>query len=587
MLTLDPGTFVPPTPIHLMLGFIPISTRSPSEDLESPTSSICIPPSPFPAQPEQEEMLEVSSPFNRPSADIILRTSDKLDFRLQSQILLEASPVFETLLSLPQPSLDDGAVRDHNPPVIDIAESARVLDALMRICYPIVKPKARPFRDIEPILRAALKYEMELPIATLGDELIAHATRAPLQVWAIACRTGLEDVARRAAELTLSSQTLDIPGLEDLDGISAGHVFRLHEFHRLRGKVDFSFKLLTPPSVEVATPLPDDVATTNNAITDVPLPDLCIVSSDEVEFLVHRSVIAMSSSVLQAQVDDAVRNATDAAQQDSLDVAGSPKIQVDVPGAVLSTLLKLCYPGEVELASDPAHLVTVLSASERLYMDRVRRLVTNRWSTVAKASPLLAFLLATSAGFLDCAKEAANYALENACEGVYLREMEHAPGLPYHRLLMHYVSCRAIAKSLLSDVANDLRSHPNVPFVRRDVSARSDHGFRTPSPEEVYIPAPPTQYHGHGYNQRYSPVSGGGWCAPRSNPWLKKHLGRLSEELEQQPGRVVATTGELVEAACEAGQWCSSCRSLADDMCRIGKTLQEIPRKVKEVEFEL
>ncbi|RDX54035.1 hypothetical protein OH76DRAFT_1058224 [Lentinus brumalis] len=541
----------------------PTRTSSPGHAAASPS-----PP------PEPEEMLEVPFPFNRPNADIILRTCDHLDFRLRSQILLEASPVFETLLSLPQPSPDDGTVRDNDIPIVDIAETARVLDALMRICYPIVKPKARPFRDIEPILRAALKYEMELPVAVLSDELLGHATRAPLDVWAIACRNGLEDVARRAAELTLTSQTLDIPGLQDMDGISAGHVFRLHEFHRLQGKVDFSFKLLTPPSVQVTDQPSDDVATPNPVVTDVPLPDLCVVSSDGVEFLVHRSIVTMSSSVLQAQVNDADHNNTGGAiDQESPDAVESPKkIQLDVTSVVLSTLLKACYPGEVELPSDAALVLAVLSACEKLRMNHVRRIVANRWSVVAKTNPLLAFLLATRADLADCAKEAAKYALEDALEGVYLREMEHAPALPYHRLRVHYGSCKTMAKSLLSDVASNLRSNEaRHPVIVRPYDD-SYPNTQTPSP-----------MHWHGPQFVVTPGS----YTPRSDVWLKKHLEQLSKELEQHPGRIAATTGQLVEAAVDAGQWCNSCRNLAGDLCRVGKALQEIPRRVKEVEFEM
>ncbi|KAI0694549.1 hypothetical protein C8T65DRAFT_666513 [Cerioporus squamosus] len=227
--------------------------------------------------------------------------------------------------------------------------------------------------------------------------------------------------------------------------------------HSLQGKVDFSFKLLTPPSVQVLDQPPDDVATPNAVVTDVPLPDLWVVSSDGVEFLVHRSVITMSSSILQAQVDGAVRANTSTAEQDSADAAGSPKLQLDVTSAVLSTLLKLCYPGEVELPSDIVDFVGVLSACEKLRMDRVRGVVTKRWSVVVKSNPLLSYLLATRADLEDCAQEAAKHALEHTIEGVYLREMEHAPALPYHRLLMHYRSCRTIAQSLLSDVVGDMR----------------------------------------------------------------------------------------------------------------------------------
>ncbi|KAI9064030.1 hypothetical protein FKP32DRAFT_1531144, partial [Trametes sanguinea] len=44
------------------------------------------------------------SPFDQPSADIVIRSSDSVDFHVHTQILAQASPFFATMLSLPQPS---------------------------------------------------------------------------------------------------------------------------------------------------------------------------------------------------------------------------------------------------------------------------------------------------------------------------------------------------------------------------------------------------------------------------------------------------------------------------------------------------
>ena len=40
---------------------------------------------------------DAQSPFNQPSADITIRTSDHVDFHVHSQILSQASPVFATM----------------------------------------------------------------------------------------------------------------------------------------------------------------------------------------------------------------------------------------------------------------------------------------------------------------------------------------------------------------------------------------------------------------------------------------------------------------------------------------------------------
>ncbi|KAI0738443.1 hypothetical protein C8Q80DRAFT_244246 [Daedaleopsis nitida] len=405
----------------------------------------------------------------------------------------------------------------------------------MRICYPIVKPKSRPFQQIEPALRAALKYEMELPIAMLSDELLAHAVHYPLKVWAIACRTGLEDVARRAAELMLSSATLDILNLEDTDGITAGHVFRLHEFHRLRGKVEFSFKLLTPPLTDGQAI--DEPSPLTRFVPDVPDPDVVLISSDEVEFPVHRGVISAASPLLKAKLDDALR-----AVSDDSNVASSsmvtlpsivtlPKLSLDAPATVLASLLQRSYPGGSNIPSDPSHVVDLLVTSERLGMDRVHRAILERWNAIASQKPILAFLYATRAGLTDCAKQAAKSMLESDLEGVYIRDMEHAPPLPYHRLLMHYRSCREIAKSILSDISNHLRDTNYYHDISRPTSSvPSSPGHRfVPVHQPIIIQSPfPNTMSYHSYGARHG--------APSTAAWLTKHLEQISDTLEQKPG---------------------------------------------------
>ena len=50
------------------------------------------------------------APFDDDDADIIFRSSDADDFRLYRVILAKASPVFRTMLQLPQPSATSAAI---------------------------------------------------------------------------------------------------------------------------------------------------------------------------------------------------------------------------------------------------------------------------------------------------------------------------------------------------------------------------------------------------------------------------------------------------------------------------------------------
>ena len=145
------------------------------------------------------------APFDQCTTDLVLRSSDGVEFHVFSQILIVASPIFKNMLSDAQPSAARSVTTtdsiDPETPVVPLSEDSDTLDALLRIVYPIEKPnKARTLTDIPPVLEAALKYIMEWPTSVLKQELLSFVADRPLQVWAIACQHGLEDVARRAAE---------------------------------------------------------------------------------------------------------------------------------------------------------------------------------------------------------------------------------------------------------------------------------------------------------------------------------------------------------------------------------------------------
>ena len=70
---------------------------------------------------------------NSPTADIVLRSGGPkaVDFRAHRAILSIASPVFETMFSLPQPGTEKSL------PVCDMSEDAKTLEVLLRLIYPV------------------------------------------------------------------------------------------------------------------------------------------------------------------------------------------------------------------------------------------------------------------------------------------------------------------------------------------------------------------------------------------------------------------------------------------------------------------
>jgi hypothetical protein len=72
--------------------------------------------------------------FNVSDANLIIRSSDFVDFRVHKSVLAMTSPFFKDLLSLPQP-LDSETI--NGLPVVQMSESSELLNSLISLIYPI------------------------------------------------------------------------------------------------------------------------------------------------------------------------------------------------------------------------------------------------------------------------------------------------------------------------------------------------------------------------------------------------------------------------------------------------------------------
>ncbi|KAH9989344.1 hypothetical protein BJV77DRAFT_688543 [Russula vinacea] len=73
-------------------------------------------------------------PFDISDANLIIRSSDLIDFRVHKSVLTMVSPFFEDMLSLPQPS--DGESVD-GLPVVRLPEDSELLNSLLSKLYPV------------------------------------------------------------------------------------------------------------------------------------------------------------------------------------------------------------------------------------------------------------------------------------------------------------------------------------------------------------------------------------------------------------------------------------------------------------------
>ncbi|OJT11392.1 hypothetical protein TRAPUB_12087 [Trametes pubescens] len=174
------------------------------------------------AQPPVPTSTVSPSPFDKPSADFVLRTADHVDFHIRRAILEEASVVFANMFA----DADGGP---SGAPFVPLTECSQTIDTLLRMCYPVSDPEFASLDELKPVMEAARKYQMDDLMPTFTRRLITLSALFPLQAYALALQYGMEDTARVAAKHCLSL-THPWPYVAELERISGGAYFRLLDY---------------------------------------------------------------------------------------------------------------------------------------------------------------------------------------------------------------------------------------------------------------------------------------------------------------------------------------------------------------------
>ena len=190
--------------------------------------------------------------FDVPDANLIIRSSDLVNFRVHKHVLAMASPVFKDVFSLPQPS-DDSDESVDGLPVVQLSEDSDLLKTLVSMLYPLhpVIPKSyekvlyslATFSAVVPnscykvlyLLAACQKYEMTAVQSSIRDkvgqgEFPASKGAEAASAYVIASSKGLIPEMESAAR-----QTLDHPMTFEI----FGEGLRLSEGWALRDLTNF------------------------------------------------------------------------------------------------------------------------------------------------------------------------------------------------------------------------------------------------------------------------------------------------------------------------------------------------------------
>ena len=187
------------------------------------------------------DLVYAAAPFDHAKADIILRSSDNIDFRVFKLFLSPASPFFETLFDVPQPAQGSDGLA-----VVPVMEDSKTLDALLRFCYPCTladDPNLDVLEDVLNVLQAANKYSLDMIkkkiCRSLSNPKILEAK--PLQCFAIAHQGQLQEEMLLAAKYTLT-QPLIPSWFEEINLITAADLLALLTYHQECGNAVYALQ---------------------------------------------------------------------------------------------------------------------------------------------------------------------------------------------------------------------------------------------------------------------------------------------------------------------------------------------------------
>ncbi|EJU00880.1 cytochrome P450 [Dacryopinax primogenitus] len=191
-------TSSPPTPTTYTFIHPPVPRSPPAPRTSAPLPKAKAPFSKHPA-------------FDNPDADLILRTGDKVLFRVFRVILIESSDIFRDLFAIPHPPtppITPSSSSSAHPmiPVLDIPEPARLLNDFLLCIYPLPHPRYTTLEELMPMFDLARKYTSQRVVDVLRGQLVnpdLMRKTVPLRVYALACKEDLEQEKRIAAAACL------------------------------------------------------------------------------------------------------------------------------------------------------------------------------------------------------------------------------------------------------------------------------------------------------------------------------------------------------------------------------------------------
>jgi len=184
------------------------------------------------ATPTPKPRRVADSPFDSMAvADVILRSSDNVDFYVMKAFLAYSSRFFSTMFTLPQSNNTDEKGAQDGIVVVEMSERSRPLRYMLLFCYPGPSPTINNIYDIMAVVHMVEKYEMD-PIEKRAREVVVHSSAMkdiPLQIIAFAFHHGWKDIGVIAARNILA-QPPRFAFFKELEYLGGTAFYHLNEF---------------------------------------------------------------------------------------------------------------------------------------------------------------------------------------------------------------------------------------------------------------------------------------------------------------------------------------------------------------------
>lgn len=238
------------------------------------------------------------------TADVILRSSDSVDFFVIKLLLCLVSPKLTDIFSS-----NHTIISEHGLPIVTVTEDSRTLRCVLLFIYPACVTGCEPSLDIDdlcPVAKAIQKYSMDCIEERIQEGLITSRLlqKHAFRIYALAVHLGWTRIAARAAQNTLETPLSDLPFVDELHMISGAdfyqylsYRFRCKEYENEDERVELAFVSQGPVANEQHSTMA--VAGVPAAFRPNAKVDAVLRSSDGIDFYIKKSFLSHLSAVFE------------------------------------------------------------------------------------------------------------------------------------------------------------------------------------------------------------------------------------------------------------------------------------------------